>query len=310
MVTHPIVSRLLEAMRAAPAPPLWAVPLDEARARTQRLAQMIGPGPEVAIIRDLEISAGGITVPARLISPANPTAMMLFLHGGGWVIGSFKDLDASCRHLAVAGNYAILLPDYRLAPENPYPAALNDSKMALQWLFDRSPRLFGKRLPLIVGGASAGGNLAAALAQQCRANSGARIEAQLLIYPVLDADFETGSYCDFAEDPFLDRITMRWFWDQYVPDTELRKNPSVSPLRQTDLSGLAPAVIIVGEADPLRSEGEAYAAALESAGIRVALRNFAQMPHGFFTMVNQFPEAKLAIAFAVTNLTSFVNHCA
>jgi acetyl esterase len=306
MAAHPVVARLLAAMQASPAPPLWSVPLEEARARTQQLAQVIGPGPEIALIRDLEIPVSGHRIPALLISPPAPDAAMLFLHGGGWVIGSFKDLDAVCRYLALAGNYAILVPDYRLAPEHPYPAALADSHASLSWLSEHCAELFGARLPLIVGGASARGNLAAALAQERRRDLNIKLAAQLLIYPVLDADFETPSYRRYAEDAFLDRKTMRWFWDQYVPNLELRAQPSVSPLRQPDLSGLPPAVIVAAERDPVCSEAEAYAAALESAGVPVASRTFAHVPHGFFTMVNQFDEAKLAISFAVKHLARFI----
>jgi acetyl esterase len=306
MPSHPTVARLLDAMRASPSPPLWSVSIDEARARSRQLAQLIGPGPDVASIRDLELYGAGHPITARLISPAEPKAVMLFLHGGGWVIGSFRDLDAACRHLALAGSYAILVPDYRLAPEHPYPAALEDSHACLQWLSEHCKELFGTRLPLIVGGASSGGNLAAALTQQRRGDADITIDAQLLVYPVLDADFETPSYREFSDDPFLDRKTMRWFWDQYVPDTKLRANPAVAPLRQSDLSGLPPTVIIAAERDPTRSETEAYAAALRCAGITVASRTFEKVPHGFFTMVNQFDEAKLAISFAVDNFNRFI----
>jgi acetyl esterase len=192
--------------------------------------------------------------------------------------------------------------DYRLAPEHRFPAAAQDALMAVSWLSRSRESLFGKSLPLIVAGDSAGGNLAAVVAQQLQ-NSALQIAAQILIYPVTDANFDTASYEQFAEAPILTRAAMMWYWDQYLPEIERRTDPLAAPIRCADLRGLPPAIIITAEVDPIRDEAEAYADALEKAGVYVARQRFAGVTHGFFGMVNLVAASREAVRYAASELS-------
>jgi acetyl esterase len=251
-------------MLAEDAPAPETVPVEQARAahlgETEYLA---GRGPEVARVRDT--TAGG--VPVRVYEPEDARGTVAYLHGGGWIMGSVDSVDAVCRTLADEARANVVNIDYRLAPEHPFPAALNDALDAVRALEG----------DLVIAGDSAGGNLAAVVARRLRE----RFKLQLLIYPVTDAGVNTPSYAEFDERHGLTAAAMRRFWNLYLNGSE-GLVPDASPLRATDLEGVAPAYVLTASHDVLRDEGEAYAAALERAGVPVTLKRAEGTIHGFW----------------------------
>ena len=205
-----------------------------------------------------------------------------------WVLGNLDTAEFSCRKLANDVECAVVSVDYRLAPETSFPGAIEDCSAATIWVASAADELGIDPQRIAVGGDSAGGNLTACAAYVAREN-GPTLAFQLLIYPVVDADFGRASYLDNAEGYLLTRSAMQWFWDLYVPDTEDRRNVGVSPIHAADLSGLPPALLITAEFDPLRDEAEAYGAALEAAGVAVETRRYNGMIHGFFHMLTENP---------------------
>ena len=208
---------------------------------------------------------------------------MVWFHGGGWVIGSIDTHDSVGRRLAAGAGCIVVSVGYRLAPEHRYPAAVEDAWSATAWLAANAGAWGGDTTRLAVGGDSAGGNLAAVVALRARA-SGLVLAAQQLVYPVTDCDFETASYRRNSTGMGLTEAAMRWYWDHYVPDPQRRKEPDASPLRALDLAGVAPALVVVCDLDPLHDEGVAYARKLEAAGVPVRLSVYEGMIHGFIRM--------------------------
>ncbi len=260
----------------------------EARQLAAGLADLAGPGPRMARADDLTVTAGdGADIPIRvLVPPQGARGVIVWLHGGGWVIGTIDEADTVGRKLAERTSCAVVLVDYRLAPEHRYPTAVDDSWDALNWIAAHLTDIAGRDdVPLIVAGDSAGGNLAAIMAQRARDRGGPQIALQVLIYPVTDADFDRPSYVDEANQLILTRDAMIWFWDHYAPDPERRAEPDASPIRAASLDSLAPAVVLTAEHDPLRDEGEAYADALRDAGVAVDFRRHEGQTHGFFTLL-------------------------
>jgi len=189
------------------------------------------------------------------------------------------------RKLAERTSCAVVLVEYRLAPEHRYPAAVDDSYAALEWVGQNVKYIAGREVPLIVAGDSAGGNLAAVMAVRARARNGPPIALQVLIYPVTDSDLDLPSYADPENQLLLTRDGMIWFWDHYIPDSSRRSEPDASPLHTDNLSGLPPTVILTAEHDVLRDEGEAYAARLQEADVKVNLKRYSGQMHGFFTLL-------------------------
>lgn len=240
----------------------------------------------------------GSSFPVRILAPSeSPRAVIVYYHGGGWVIGDIEGFDTLGRTLAQHTGCTVVLVDYRLAPEHRYPTAVEDAWVALSWVDERIEGIAGSRVPLIVAGDSAGGNLAAVMAQRARDNGGPEIALQVLAYPVTDCDVDNASYVDPENQLMLSRESMLWFWDQYVPNPVTRKHPDASPLQATDLSTLPPAVVLTAEHDPLRDEGEVYAERLEQAGVPVRHRRFDGQMHGFFTLVNVLPGSAAGIDY-------------
>ena len=247
----------------------------------------------------------GESIAVRVLVPSGrPESLIVYYHGGGWVIGALDEFDTLGRQLANRTSAVVALVDYRLAPEHRYPAAAEDAWAALTWIDENMEELAGARLPLIVAGDSAGGNLSAIVAQRATAAGAPTITQQVLIYPVTDADVDNASYTDPANALMLTREAMIWFWDHYAPDPASRRNPDASPLRAADVSGLPPAVVLTAEHDVLRDEGEAYAAKLSAAGVPVTLHRFPGQMHGFFTMVNVLPGAADGLQYVAEQIAA------
>jgi acetyl esterase len=292
---HPDAQRFLDVIAEADAPPLTSMTPDEARAGSAFFVDLIGPGPEVASARDIEIPGSSGAIPARVYEPVpDPLGTVVYYHGGGFVLGSLDEFDAVCQALAVASGARVVSVDYRLAPEHRFPAAVDDAFAALVGVAERHP---GE--PIVVAGDSAGGNLAAVSALRAREAGGPEIALQVLVYPVVDCDLTRPSYLECSgSDLFLNTAEVVWFWDHYVPDPAEREHPYVSPIRATDLGGLPPAYVVIAGHDPLRDEGLAYAAALGSAGVPVTVARYDDQIHAFFWLVNVMETADRAVVEA------------
>jgi acetyl esterase/lipase len=287
MAVDPATRALLDEMAGAGRKPLHELTPEEARGLGKAWAAMAGPGPAMLIAEDHEVSVTGGTITARvLVPPQGARGVIVYLHGGGWVIGRIDEFDTLARKLAERTSCAVVLVDYRLAPEHRYPTAVEDSYAALEWTAGRLQKITGREnVPLIVAGDSAGGNLAAVVAQRARDRGGPLIALQVLIYPVMDADFDRPSYVDPENQLLLTRESMVWFWDHYAPEVSRRSEPDASPFQVGSVEGLPPAVVLTAEHDVLRDEGEAYAERLTQAGIAVDFKRHAGQTHGFFTLL-------------------------
>ena len=298
MALDDATAQFLSQMAASGSKPIHEMQPGEARALGAQLREMYGPGPAVGSARDEVAPGPGGDIPVRVLSPEDAAcAVIVYFHGGGWVMGDLDEFDTLGRRLVNATGAAVVLVDYRLAPENRYPAAAEDAWAATQWVNHRVERIAGSAVPLIVAGDSAGGNLAAVVSQRAKREGGLTISQQVLIYPVTDANLDTASYLDVANQLMVSRDSMIWFWDHYAPDVSTRANPDASPLRAADLTGLPPAVVLTAEHDVLRDEGEAYAERLRAAGVPVEHRRFPGQMHGFFTLVNILPGADAGLAY-------------
>ena len=266
--------------------PLHELTPDEARALGAKVAELAGPAPEMERVEERTIEGQDGKATLRILVPiSNPRGVLVYYHGGGWVIGSNDEFDTVARKLAERTSCAVVLVEYRLAPEHRYPTAVDDSYVALEWVGKHLSDIAGQEVPLIVVGDSAGGNLAAVTAIRARDRSGPPIALQVLIYPVTDADFDRPSYLDPENELLLTRDAMIWFWDHYLPESSRRTEPDASPLRANSLAGLPPAVILTAEHDVLRDEGEAYATRLQETNVATELHRYVGQMHGFFTLL-------------------------
>lgn len=249
----------------------------------------IPPGhpPEIAGVEDLNIPGPAGEIPIRVYTPeaTGPVPIVVFYHGGGWVVGSIDSYDNMARFLAKKSSSVVVSVGYRLAPEHPFPAAPEDAYSALEWVSRNSGAIGGDPDRIAVAGDSAGGNLAAVVALMSRDRGGPELYYQVLIYPVTDVSrMDTESYENFAEGFFLTRSEMEWFRSQYLPDEKDWVHPYASPLLAEDHAGLPPAMIITAQFDPLRDEGEAYAHKLHEDGVPVDLVSYQAVIHGFMTL--------------------------
>lgn len=299
----------LAAEAAAGKAPIQALTVEQARRRQdEEAAARARPLEPVALVADHLAPSGAGGVPVRLYhpDPGGRLPVLVYLHGGGWVLGGVAFSDAVCRRLANASGCVIASVEYRLAPEHPFPAGLEDAWTATRFVASCAADLHVDAARMAVGGDSAGGNLAAVVARRARDERGPGVGLQVLVYPVTAHDPGTPSASACAEGYGLETAGMRWYWDHYAPAGLDRSHPDLSPLRAEDLSGLPPALILTAEHDPLRDEGEAYGARLAEAGVPVTCKRYPGSIHGFLDMLGEFDEADEAIeAIAKALQTAF-----
>jgi len=272
--------------------------VDEARALNRAGVPIVnGPPRPMARVEEMRIPVPGGEVAARLYEangapPVGP--LLLYYHGGGWVIGDLETHDGLCRFLAALGGCRVLAVDYRLAPEHPFPAPLEDAIAAFSWAVEHAGELGADSSRIAVGGDSAGANLSAAVCLATR-DPGPRPAMQLLLYPPTDTIGDQPSREKFAEGFLLTRNDMRWFEERYLPDGCAPDDPRVSMMRAPDLSNLPPAFVATAGFDPLRDEGEVYAARMHEAGVEVAHRRFPRLIHGFANLTAISPSSRTAM---------------
>lgn len=285
---------LLRLQRLVREPASETLPLDEGRRRLVVNATIAGGAQPIGAVRDLPVGdrRGRLFVPTGATTPG---PLLVFFHGGGWVYGDLDSHDPPCRFLAERSGVRVLSVDYRLAPEDPFPAAVDDTTASYRWVVENAASLGADPARLGVGGDSAGGNLAAVVALDA-ARTGLPLAFQLLIYPGTDATVRRESRSLFGHDLYLTEEFMDIVLDQYSPDPGQRSDPRMSPLLAELPTTLAPAYVATAGFDPLRDEGEAYARALADAGIEVELRRFPDQVHGFVNMVGVVPTSRAASA--------------
>jgi acetyl esterase len=260
---------------------------------------MLPPAPEITVSavedRSIPVAEGEIGVRIYHPSGAGPHPLVVYFHGGGWATANVDTHDAQTRDLCNGAHCVVVSVDYRLAPEHLFPTAAEDCYAATCWAIENAKDLNADPDRVAVVGDSAGGNLAAVMTLMARDRGGPTLHYQVLIYPVTDTDFDNASYTANAEGYLLTRELMLWFWEQYCPDHEQRKNPYAAPMRAEDLSGLPPALVLTGEYDPLRDEGEAYAQRLEAAGVAVESVCYDGLPHYFIALSRFAPVGRVGM---------------
>jgi acetyl esterase len=305
MPLNPQAKVFLDRLAAVRTPAPESLPVPLARASFATMIALGGTRVPVARVETRAIP-GNIMVriyrPEGLAPGLSPA--LVYFHGGGWVLGGLETVDGPCRRLAVGAKCVIVSVAYRLAPEHRFPIPVEDAFAATRYLAEQAEAFGVDRDRIAVGGDSAGGNLAAAVALLASQRSGPRLAFQLLCYPVTNHAFDTPSYREFAEGYLLTRRGMQWYWSKYLPRPEDGDNPAASPLRARPdtLRGLPPALVMTAEFDPLRDEGEAYADHLRSAGVRVETRRQDGLIHGFLQFGGIIDRARTALDEAAAAL--------
>ena len=298
---------LLANMMLNEAPPLHTLSAEEMRLVFSEIYRSMPPGPESVSSKDITIGVEGGDIRGRVLTPKGAAqSVMVYYHGGGWVIGNIDDYDLVGRHLAEKCNAIVVMVDYRKSPEHKYPVPMQDCYAALNWVEANRKKIGADKLPLIVAGDSAGGNLATVMAQKTAAENGPKIDLQVLVYPVIDGRMETASFTAEDNQLFLNAELMTHFWDQYCDPAE-RLNADVSPILADDVSQIAPAIILTPEFDILVDEGKAYADKLDAAGKLVAFKSFAQQMHGFFAMPDALPVGFEAMDWVAREIDGHLN---
>lgn len=294
---------ILDEMEAAGAPPTHTLSPEEARQATD-FKLLAGEPEEVRKVENRMIPGPGGEIPVRIYTPEGngPFPILVYYHGGGWVIGNLETVDVPCRMLTNKASCIVVSVDYRLAPEHKFPAAVEDAYAAAKWAVEEASSIGGDSNRVAVGGDSAGGNLAAAVALMARDKKDLKLVYQMLIYPATNHDFNTDSHRENAEGYLLTRDSIVWFWNHYLRNEEDSKNPYASPLLAGNFKELPPALVLTAEYDPLRDEGEAYAAKLREAGIPVEEKRYEGMIHGFFWMPGVLTQGRESILFAADAL--------
>ena len=297
MPLAPEIQAELQRMAAAGDPPLQQQSVEQARRLHVEGAAALGGAPvEVAAVDDRTIPGPAGDLAVRVYTPHGepPFPIVVWFHGGGWVVGTLDSYDPICRALAAAVPAVVVAVDYRLAPEHRYPAAAEDAYAATLWASRNAAELGGSQQRLAVAGDSAGGNLAAVVALGARDRGGPAIGFQLLVYPITDHGMDTASYREHADGYHLTAAGMRWYWDHYLGGAD-GGAPDASPLRAAFFGDLPPALVITAEHDVLRDEGEAYATRLRAAGVPADISRYPGMVHGFFRWRAVTPAAEAAM---------------
>lgn len=302
MPLDPQVQVVLENMKKQGVPPLHALSVENAR--KINLSSMAAQPDKVWKIDNLTIPGPVDFIPARVYTPESetPLPVVVYYHGGGWVVGNLDAADVLCRQLANGVKCIVVSVDYRLAPEHKFPAAVEDAYAAAVWVAEHAVSLGADPDRIAVGGDSAGGNLAIVVAMMARDKGASFIQFQLLVNPVTHFSFDTDSYRDNGEGFGLTAETMRWFWGHYLANEQDGLHPYASPILSADLSGLPPALILTAEFDPLRDEGEAYAEKLRAASVPVEMKRYEGMVHGFILQTGAYEQGRIAVQHAVSAL--------
>jgi acetyl esterase len=299
MTLHPALRELIDDKLANTVAPQWRLPIEEVRASFLTLwsPSMTGVPVEVASVEDRTLDTGVGAVRTRVFTPMadGPRPIMMYFHGGGYVKGGVIETDAFCRRLARTTGNVVVSVDYRLAPEHPYPAALDDAYHSSLWAYENAAALGGTKDSFSVCGESAGGNLAAVICLLARSSAEIDISRQILLQPVVDFTLSFPSIGMPAADCLVPREDLAWYYEEYYGNDAHTKDFRVSPIFADDLSGLPPALIITAEYDTLRDEAKAYADRLESSGVRVQYSCYSGMIHGFLQMAGMVDEAQDAI---------------
>jgi acetyl esterase len=308
MPLDPLVKAFLDQAAAIPRPKLWQMPPAAARASFAGMMGLVGPqGVAVGKVENLAIAVThgpgserqiAIRAYAPVAMASEPQPALIFFHGGGFVVGGLDTHDGLCRLLASEGNLRVIAVDYRLAPEHPYPAAVDDAVAATNWICANAATLGIDAGRIAVGGDSAGGLLAAVVTQVARDKGGPKLAFQLLLFPNTQIGGETASLNEYAVGYFLERHTIEWCHGQYAPNAGDRASPLASPLRARDFAKLPPAYVMLGGYDPLHDEGMAYAQKLRAAGVPVTLADYPDMVHCFIYLQTVLPQAHTALADA------------
>jgi len=301
---HPQAAEFLNLLRAAGFPSAVCegtrpdMSARELRERVREIKASLARSPSIDLwsVSDIDIPSEHGTIPTRIYRPdsSESNALLVYFHGGGWVTGDLDGHDNLCRALASAGRCVVASVAYRLAPEHKFPAALEDADQATLWLAEHAHEFGGDSARLAVGGDSAGGNLATVVALRSRSRS-LRPVFQLLIYPVVDFDFDRESYHSYSRGYHLGRDLMMWFSEMYLSEPSQVTDPEVAPLLRDDLSALPPALIITAQCDPLRDEGALYAERLREAGVSVTYSEDEGMVHSFMGLYDSIDAARLAV---------------
>jgi len=287
MALDPQAQALLDLVAAFGMPALSTLSVEDARKALVQMGELSGPEPEpVAKVEDRLIPDPAGQIPVRVYTPQGSGSLpvLVWFHGGGFALGSIEIVDEFCRALTNAAGCITVSVDYRLAPEHKFPAAVDDCYTATKWVAENANATGSDPTRIAVGGDSAGGNLAAVVALMARDRGTPPLVYQLLVYPVTNFAFDTPSHREYADGYFLTKDDMTWFCNLYLRSEADSHNPYASPLQAQDLRGLPPALVITGEFDPLRDEGEAYAARMREAGVPVACKRYNGMIHGFLSM--------------------------
>ncbi len=307
MAIDPQAQKVLDLIKQAGLPEIWQLTPDQAREQYLMRVSKLALKEQIFRVYDRKIPGLGQDLGIRVYQPREPKTgekfpVLLWFHGGGFVIGDLDSHDSACRALANQADCLVVAVDYRLAPESKFPAAVEDCFATLRWLALHVVELGGDPMRMAVGGDSAGGNLAAVVAILTRNDGYPKLVGQLLIYPCVAPEPETPSHKKFAEGYVLTRNTITWFYKSYVRSPKEYYDFRFAPLVADDLSNLPPAFVLVAGFDPLRDEGVDYAKRLVEAGNRVTLSNYEGMVHGFYLMGGGVDAAKRAIAESASHM--------
>ncbi len=303
MPLDPLVQAFLDQLNTQPSPGMWELSPTQAREMFAALLNLAGPKDvPIGKTENIVFPGPGGDIAARVYAPvaagSDPQPTLVFFHGGGWVIGDLETHDGLCRMFANEGSLKVIAVDYRLAPENPFPAAIEDAFAAVSWIEANASQLGVDPNRIAVGGDSAGGGLAASVAQLAQAAGAPHLGFQLLMFPVTQVGGDTPSLRDFAKGYFLETRTLEWFYNHYAPRAQDRGDARASPLLAEAVSGLPDAYVMLAGYDPLHDEGLHYAEKLRGAGVSVTVADYPDLVHDFIYMQAVLPQAHEAVAAA------------